>query len=209
MKKRLLIAIVSILFLGGLPGCKTFEAVKEDPNQTFDNPLSVPSDRKQLVREVQIMLKKKGYDPGPVDGVEGPSTRSALRAFQSEKGLPVTVGVTKGTYIQLASEKNTRKSKDDSTARVSDASAEKKSETIANGAPLSTDAAESSSANSSGGGFGELVSNAELLETADPFAGVITKINRGARVRILRHEGDWVYVEYKSKTGFIYADRIR
>jgi hypothetical protein len=33
-------------------------------------------------RQVQQQLAKRGYDPGPVDGVAGPKTQRALRNFQ-------------------------------------------------------------------------------------------------------------------------------
>lgn len=37
--------------------------------------------------ELQNRLTALGYDPGPVDGVVGPATRSALRQFQAAQGL--------------------------------------------------------------------------------------------------------------------------
>ena len=39
------------------------------------------------VREVQQALQSKGYDVGPIDGVIGPRTESALREFQQQQGL--------------------------------------------------------------------------------------------------------------------------
>jgi hypothetical protein len=42
------------------------------------------------IREVQRALLRKGYDPGPVDGIFGPKTEGALRQFQEAKQLPVT-----------------------------------------------------------------------------------------------------------------------
>ena len=33
------------------------------------------------VREVQEALLKSGHDPGPIDGIMGPRTRAALRAY--------------------------------------------------------------------------------------------------------------------------------
>jgi Putative peptidoglycan binding domain len=33
------------------------------------------------VREVQQALRDAGYDPGPIDGIMGPRTRSALRRY--------------------------------------------------------------------------------------------------------------------------------
>jgi hypothetical protein len=44
----------------------------------------------QDVRQAQEALKSQGHDPGPVDGVMGPQTRQALRAFQSSNGLKQT-----------------------------------------------------------------------------------------------------------------------
>lgn len=40
-----------------------------------------------LVKAVQMALTEQGYDPGPVDGLDGPATDKALRSFQSDKGL--------------------------------------------------------------------------------------------------------------------------
>lgn len=39
--------------------------------------------------EVQTALKKAGFDPGPLDGIAGPRTRFAIRAFQAKNGLEV------------------------------------------------------------------------------------------------------------------------
>ena len=41
------------------------------------------------VRAIQAYLVYLGYNPGPVDGVVGRFTRSALRMFQDRQGLPV------------------------------------------------------------------------------------------------------------------------
>ena len=42
------------------------------------------------VRQVQEALKNKGQNPGPIDGIMGPRTRQALRAFQGENALKQT-----------------------------------------------------------------------------------------------------------------------
>ena len=39
------------------------------------------------VRAEQQALKDKGFDPGPVDGIDGPQTRAALRQFQDKQNL--------------------------------------------------------------------------------------------------------------------------
>ena len=43
----------------------------------------------QVVVLVQAELKKRGYDPGEVNGRAGEKTREAIRAFKRKKGLPV------------------------------------------------------------------------------------------------------------------------
>ena len=40
-----------------------------------------------VVRLVQERLTERGYDPGPVDGMMGSATRTALGAFQMDEGL--------------------------------------------------------------------------------------------------------------------------
>lgn len=42
------------------------------------------------VRAAQLCLSYNGHNPGPIDGVRGPSTRSAVVAFQSQRGLPAS-----------------------------------------------------------------------------------------------------------------------
>lgn len=42
------------------------------------------------ILELQKALLAKGFDPGPIDGISGPTTRAAIRAFQSKQGLEGT-----------------------------------------------------------------------------------------------------------------------
>ncbi|MEO1039137.1 MAG: lytic murein transglycosylase [Pseudomonadota bacterium] len=49
-----------------------------------DNP---PITRSQT-RALQEALLALGYDPGGADGISGPNTRRALKAFQTDRGLP-------------------------------------------------------------------------------------------------------------------------
>jgi hypothetical protein len=50
------------------------------------------------VARVQAGLQRLGYDPGPVDGVKGAQTESAIRAYQRNHGLLVDGRAT----LQLA-----------------------------------------------------------------------------------------------------------
>ena len=43
--------------------------------------------RFNLIKAVQQKLTEGGYQPGPVDGLEGPRTRAAIQAFQRDNNL--------------------------------------------------------------------------------------------------------------------------
>lgn len=43
---------------------------------------------REEAKEVQDRLRELGYDPGPTDGLIGPQTRQAVRAFQQDRDLP-------------------------------------------------------------------------------------------------------------------------
>ncbi|MGH7835754.1 MAG: peptidoglycan-binding domain-containing protein [Candidatus Binatia bacterium] len=53
------------------------------------------------VKKVQEALKDKGHDPGPIDGVMGPKTQEALRAFQQSNNLKATGGIDAETAQKL------------------------------------------------------------------------------------------------------------
>jgi cytochrome c peroxidase len=42
------------------------------------------------IQQAQARLKAVGLDPGPIDGVIGAQTEAALRAYQQQRGLPVS-----------------------------------------------------------------------------------------------------------------------
>jgi hypothetical protein len=54
------------------------------------------------LRQAQQRLNEKGYDAGTPDGGMGPRTASALRAFQTDSGLPVTGKLDAATSEALA-----------------------------------------------------------------------------------------------------------
>jgi peptidoglycan hydrolase-like protein with peptidoglycan-binding domain len=41
----------------------------------------------EQVKAVQKTLQDKGMDPGPIDGIMGPKTMAALKAFQKDQKL--------------------------------------------------------------------------------------------------------------------------
>ena len=53
------------------------------------------------IEQVQKALKDSGHDPGPIDGVNGPRTAAALKAYQKTQGLEATGRVDDATLAKL------------------------------------------------------------------------------------------------------------
>ncbi|MGH7834144.1 MAG: peptidoglycan-binding domain-containing protein [Candidatus Binatia bacterium] len=60
---------------------------------------------KEDAKKAQEALKNKGHDPGSIDGIIGPQTRQAIRAFQSVSGLKETGRLDLETAKKLGVEK--------------------------------------------------------------------------------------------------------
>lgn len=55
----------------------------------------------KAVKELQRALKKRGFDPGEIDGIFGPHTEAAVRAFQLQSGLVADGEAGKATLGKL------------------------------------------------------------------------------------------------------------
>ena len=53
------------------------------------------------IERVQKALKDNGHDPGPIDGVNGPRTAAALKAYQKAQGLEATGRLDDATAAKL------------------------------------------------------------------------------------------------------------
>jgi peptidoglycan hydrolase-like protein with peptidoglycan-binding domain len=62
---------------------------------------AVPNIDRDGIRKVQTTLKDKGFDPGPVDGVEGPRTTSAVKGFQERFGIKASGDIDNQTLFAL------------------------------------------------------------------------------------------------------------
>jgi peptidoglycan hydrolase-like protein with peptidoglycan-binding domain len=60
----------------------------------------------ERTKEIQRGLKRRGYDPGPIDGFLGLRTSRAIRAFQADHGLYVNGMPSRTVYEMLAGEAN-------------------------------------------------------------------------------------------------------
>ena len=58
------------------------------PAKKGSPPPPAPDETVALVKAVQQILAKLGYDPGPIDGVVGAGTRRAIRTFEQEQKMP-------------------------------------------------------------------------------------------------------------------------
>lgn len=71
-------------------GTVTGPATAQQALDVPSRPYGVQQNAQYTVGDLQRALEAAGYDPGPKDGVMGPSTRRALTAFQQDMGLRVT-----------------------------------------------------------------------------------------------------------------------
>lgn len=72
-----------------------FDKWKSD--RIFSNPIGQTD-----VQQAQNMLKSLGYYDGPIDGLAGPQTAQAIRAFESDRGMPVEGKVSEAVLQALA-----------------------------------------------------------------------------------------------------------
>ncbi len=55
---------------------------------------SAPVDKETVVRDIQTILNKNGYDAGAADGVLGAKTDAAIKAFQKANGFAADGAIT-------------------------------------------------------------------------------------------------------------------
>ncbi|MGB3405547.1 MAG: peptidoglycan-binding protein [Microcoleaceae cyanobacterium] len=88
----------------GLVERDTWKALETDPTPTLLTEVLAKGDRGSKVRTLQTRLQAKGYDPGPVDGVYGGLTESAVMAYQQAKALDASGVVDDTTWTTLSQE---------------------------------------------------------------------------------------------------------
>ncbi|MGV9879658.1 peptidoglycan-binding domain-containing protein [Streptomyces sp. NPDC003006] len=60
-----------------------------------------PGDQGRAVKELECLLDRCGYDPGPIDGVFDLRTRDALVRFQRDHGLVIDGQTGQATWRAL------------------------------------------------------------------------------------------------------------
>lgn len=85
------LALVASGVAGGLTAATAHAQSSWDtPRQDRSAERGGPAAAQYSIADLQRALAEAGYDPGPVDGALGPSTREAVASFQHDMGLRVT-----------------------------------------------------------------------------------------------------------------------
>jgi peptidoglycan hydrolase-like protein with peptidoglycan-binding domain len=100
MKTRTIMAVLVLVLVLALGGPAAQRALAED--ETSAAAQAAPT--MLITRAAQSLLNLLGYDSGPVDGLLGSRTLSAVLAFQSDRAEPRTGIVDRGLLDSLVAE---------------------------------------------------------------------------------------------------------
>jgi len=95
--KKLVIAVIALT--GAYVASAAAQNAPVPINQL--NMDAVPHIDRDGVRRVQTLLKQKGFDPGPLDGTDGPLTTTAVRGFQTRYGMKSVGAIDNQTLFAL------------------------------------------------------------------------------------------------------------
>jgi peptidoglycan hydrolase-like protein with peptidoglycan-binding domain len=99
--KKLVIAIIAALSLFALTALPAASQVDKSAAIRQLNMAGVPDLDRDNVRQVQDALQAKGFDPGPIDGIAGPRTKTAIRNFQERYGMKASGEIDNQTLFAL------------------------------------------------------------------------------------------------------------
>ena len=115
----LLVVILSIIFIEPVRNYLNHLIYKEKGELTEAQVIGTVSGYNPRVKETQEILKDAGFEPGPIDGIMGGETRSAIKAFQKAKSLKPTGKIDSTTLLALNREKEAPKNfKQDDTEKL-------------------------------------------------------------------------------------------
>ena|SRR5690606_30167116 len=96
------IALVStVLLAGGVFAVNDQPLYSTDVKETYSKQKKTVVNNHEVIKEVQIQLKERGYFSGDIDGIYGPRTRDMLKSFQQDNGLSVTGAINAETLNAL------------------------------------------------------------------------------------------------------------
>ena len=97
MRYRTILLVVVVTFPAF--GCDKYNAQREE--KTLITSADGYATDIGKVKEIQLLLMYKGFDPGDVDGNLGPGTRDAIRDFQKSLNLSPSGYVGKKTWAAI------------------------------------------------------------------------------------------------------------
>lgn len=158
---------------------KNPDSKKTTTSKSSSSPQTYEEDR-DIVREAQTILKKLGYDPGPIDGIWGDMTESAVSRFQRAYNLYVD-GILGNQTLSKLREVNAVSSR-----------------------PVAKPSTPSSSTSETKQGT-VYTESSSLNVRSGPGTNydVIDAIPKGTAVSILASSGTWYKVSYKTSKGNI------
>jgi hypothetical protein len=84
--------------VAGLPG----QTVELGPQNLRELDMdTVPDLSENNIRQIQQELRRKGFDPGPIDGIHGPRTKEAVHNFQDRYGMKASGDIDNKTLFAL------------------------------------------------------------------------------------------------------------
>ena len=102
MKRRTLPLAVTALFALSTPALAAGDKHARASQAEYRDSQQVSHElSNEKVRQVQQALQSKGHAAGPIDGIYGPLTASALREFQQAQGLTVSGRMDDQTLASL------------------------------------------------------------------------------------------------------------
>ena len=99
-------AVAALLLAAGCSHVPEKTAAPTQPSASAASPAKVPPAARPAdpeVRAAQDYLSRLGYYGGPVDGIYGPKTRTAVANYQTDSGLPPDGKVSRDLIARLAS----------------------------------------------------------------------------------------------------------
>lgn len=96
--------LVSMLGLGVFSGCDVvYKYVNREGAEEKELVGEImPFESNDIIKDVQILLKLYGYNPGGVDGVIGTRTRQSIESFQKSSGIATTGFVDQETWEKVS-----------------------------------------------------------------------------------------------------------
>lgn len=156
---------------------------------------------RETLREAQKILNSLGFNAGPEDGLMGSRTSNALLAFQEQSGIQATGKLNDQTMEKLREAARTGANSNQGLPSSQPQS------------PTSTKSSGDSSRTSEESSLqpiarGTVTVPTDLKAAADPFSDSLTALPSGARVEILKMEGDWLQVRFSGREGYVLSSFV-